>query len=113
MKYRGNDGGYPVIRISNNWRLSHSWWPARKKMEPQSYNLKDLNSANNLNELGNGFFLRAFRKNIGWLAAWFQPNDILIRENLACQAGLLKYRILWTKSEHPEELQWQHGQPRF
>lgn len=83
-----------MIRISNNWRLSHSWWPARKKMEPQSYNLKDLNSANNLNELGNGFFLRAFRKNIGWLAAWFQPNDILIRENLACQAGLLKYRIV-------------------
>lgn len=56
-------------------------WPPRKKMGPQSYSLRDLNSAYNLNELGSGFLQRTLRRNIAWLISWFQLNDTLNREH--------------------------------
>ena len=46
-----------------------------------------INSANNLNELGSGFFPRTFRRNIAWLTPWFQLNDTLNRE---------RYMSSWT-----------------
>jgi hypothetical protein len=46
---------------------------AREEWGPQSYNHKELNSANNLNELGSMFFLRVSRKEYRAVNILFQP----------------------------------------
>lgn len=41
-----------------------SWPTASEERDPQAHNREELSSANNLNELGSGFFFRAPKRNM-------------------------------------------------
>lgn len=60
------EGGEAICKEGSlllDLRLAPSWWPGRKQW-PQSYNPKELNPANDKNELKRGLFPRASRQEL-------------------------------------------------
>lgn len=53
---------------------------ANKEMRPHSYNQVKINSANNLNDEGNGLSLHCPEKNSALLKPWFWPCEISSRD---------------------------------